>query len=336
MKHSIPATALFFICILLAAEAKAQAVNTGYLDISILIPPESQGSVDSFFVAVESDFDNAIKFALEDTLTLPAGNYELTFFQKYFVDVQFSATIIENKFSKYSIHAMRFTQPERQKYRSSFPRYFWKGSDFVFTDPDTEIFFKGENRGVGVTKLDSTGNKRIRINGLAYNGDRFSRTFKAKSEFQIFEMYYRPKKRKTYALSFVPGAAQIYKRQQTKGIILGAAFLGTAATAYYLNNTYQDEHSTYRSLRRKYYEETDPLKAFEMGNRAAQQLDEAKKTLRIRNYVLAGLSALYIYNVIDGLRKPEIGYRRTKLNFDPYLDFGGNVTSVNIKVTGRF
>lgn len=290
--------------------------------------------VDSFYVAVANDIENAIQVFYKDTLSLPVGQTRLTIFQKNFKDSRLVVSIKPDTILTYNTTAFPLSNPAKLGHLSSYPLYYWQASNIILTDDDTQIFVNGTDLGSRAGMIRSE-RQKITLTGIAYNGEEFSKSFKTSNKFNVLDFYYRPEKSTLRRASVIPGAAQIYKREYVKAGVFITTVTGLAATSLILNKQYSNEHQKFKELDYAYHHSHAPIQAFELAQKASDQLELAKKKARIRNYFIAGLSAAYLINIIDSFLKPKIGYRSNKVNFNPYVDFDNNSVSLNLKVSGR-
>jgi len=292
---------------------------------------------DSFFVVVNGDFNDPkfIESADTDNLKLETGTNYLTLIKPYHFDFNVNTDITADSTQTLDVNLRKFRDNERNKYSSSYPRLAWGGRVMVQSDSDTELFINGESAGLGMVVLNEPDS--YEISGKSFDGTTFRRTLEVTDdpEFEIIDFYYRPDRRRAIEFSFIPGASQIYKRQRLKaGLFIG---LTTTTIALALNERrkFIDADNRYAETGLDYVFETNPRRTLMLGNRLEELDVERNRYLRNRNRFFAGLAAVYVVNVIDGLRRPRMGFREG-VTFDPYLDFEQGSTAAGISLRGNF
>ncbi|MEQ9036523.1 MAG: DUF5683 domain-containing protein [Gracilimonas sp.] len=328
--------ALILILSFVSLKAKAQSqLKKGTFALRINTLGVEYAKQDSFFIAINSDFENPVKVSNLDTLELPVGEHSLTIFQKYYRDVTFIQTIKEEELYERIVYINRFENPDKQKTESSYPRYYWQLAAFVLTDDSTEVFYYGKSLGYRIAVFDSI-TQSIQLKGIANDGTKFSKRFDTGKTFNVMEIYYRPDKNTLRRKSVIPGAAQIYKREYAKAGIFIAAAIATAASSLYFQNKYTKTHNDFMQLERAYQRENDPVEAYELANEVERKQDQSNSAFRTRNYFMTGFAAVYLANIVDSFLKPRIGYRTNEIEFDPYLDFNKQAVFMNFKITKKF
>lgn len=120
---------------------------------------------------------------------------------------------------------------------------------------------------------------------------------------------------------FIPGMAQIYKGSVTKGtcFITGEALLiGSIITTEYLRTSYTQQITMTQNLTQKQY-----------------YLRSANTCTIIRNISIAGATAIYVWNVIDGIvakGKKNVFIGQTEVKLIPYSDLQSVGLTLNLNL----
>lgn len=280
--------------------------------------------VDSFYVVINDNFEEIFHLANEDTIAINPGEQQIRIVQKYYRDLITTVEIKPDSLSKLRTNLIQFTDEnlENAKQFSSYPRIFWGVPVVLKTDPDADLYIGEKYIGKGIAKIDTTGYFTVRSE--LPKGKIETKTFyveeRGRQTFFIKEIYHRPEKKKARYLSALPGGSQIYQDKKIKGYaLLGVTLIGSGlAGKFHLN--FSNEYKKFKDTQQKYLSADDPKVAYELGNLADKQLSNSKKAANIRDALFYSTIGVYLYSLVDGLLKPEIGYRNT-INIDPYIDF---------------
>jgi hypothetical protein len=219
-----------------------------------------------------------------------------------------------------------FRNFENFKYYSSYPRIHWQAAFLVKTDPDAKLYVDGTYIGKGIGRVDTL--KPFTVKSELPSGRIIYQTISPQNKlytFHVRELYHRPEKKKSKFLSLIPGGSQIYHGEKWKGFaLLGTALAGTAlAIKHQLD--YSSKYDEFLLTRRQYEQALNPQRVFELGNTADQQLKDANNFANFRDGFIYGTLGIYLYSLVDGMLKPDIGYRK-KIEIDPYIDFNPDFT----------
>jgi len=280
-------------------------------------------SVDSFYVAINDNFEDVYHITKTDTISLEQGAHKVRIFQKYYRDTVSSIDVRPDTLTRIDTVLLPFRDLTTLKYYSSYPRVYWDAPIMVKTDPDASLYIDGDYIGTGIGRI-SKGTGYFSIRSELPTGQIITESFYADNSkygtFLVKEFYHRPEKLITQFLSLIPGASQIYKGTKIKGYtMLGASILGTGISLYFHTN-YVDNYNKFKDTQVRYKRSNDPNRAFELGDLASKQLDDATTNANLRDVFLYGTIGIYVYSLIDGLIKPKIGYRE-KIKLDPYVEF---------------
>lgn len=286
----------------------------GYLQLSVT-------DQDSFYVVINNRFDEAMEIASGDSIELEAGRIHFRIVKRYYMDVQRFVTIEANKTKKVGTNLIQVRGDDNRGRRSSYPRLFWEGNNFVLSDPNTDLYIDGEYTGTQYVVVDTT--REFEIRGVHPSGKEFSASFMPDGgvSFNLHQRYVKPSRSKARALSMLPGGSQFYKGQRLRAIAVSLATLGGAALAYSYETRYQDSMDTYNRLNIKYKSSRNPEEAYVLGNEAEEAYSESVSLAKTRNRFIYGTALVYVANIIDGFIAPSIGYRNKNRTINPYLDF---------------
>lgn len=293
--------------------ASEDSISYGFLSITT--------QLDSVYVVINDNFRNVYHLANRDTISLKTGKQRIRIIKKYYDDLITTVTIKPDTVSEINTNLLPFRGFRYYKYYSSYPRIFWGAPVIIKGEQDARLFVNGKFAGQGLARVDTTGYLTVRSE--LPDGQIKTKSFYVDDGLQTFHVitfYQRPQKNKAYYLSILPGASQIYQNNKLKGyVLLGASIIGSGL-AIKFNQDFTNQYQKFEDTQRKYLTATDPQSAFELGNLADKQLRNAKLDANLRNAFMYGTIGIYIYNVVDGLLRPKMGYRK-KLKIDPYVDF---------------
>lgn len=287
--------------------------------------------LDSFYLVINENFGKIIEMATGDSIYFPEGEYRLRFFQKYYQDVRLNITLDSDSEQSYLLLFKPFGNDKikTQKLSSSYPRIAWNGVGVIVSDPDTDIALGHSDSRKQYQVIEDHGNFEVNFLNQTLSAEENVR-FELDSTitFKVFQNYFRPEKRKVVYYSLLPGVAQIYKGENRKGYLLGASTLLSFSLSLYSYSKYQSLNRDYENKLSLYQRSSEVNELFILGN----QINTLNKRLtnygRVRDGSLLLGVLLYAFNIYDGLKKPEFGYR---ISFDPYLDFpdfNGNVIGI--------
>ncbi|MFU8812966.1 MAG: DUF5683 domain-containing protein [Balneolaceae bacterium] len=295
-------------------------------------------NLDSFYVVVNEDFETIYSVSSGDSLKIVAGRNQVRIFQRSYADIFLFRRIEENRTNHLVTNILPLTRPSWEvQSRSSYPKVFWGGENFILSDPGTDLYIDDEYIGTEYAVIDTVGN--FTVTGITDSGERFTRTYSTLDKtgrFNVYEHSFGLKKSRVRALSLLPGASQAYKGQTIKAISISAVAAAAVFLAINYENTFQSRWSEFTTTRQLYNRAADPSEVFRLGNEADALFRESQRASRNRNRVLIGASVLYLYNVIDGNRTPSVGYRTTRFSFDPYLDIHGSDPIPSVRINQNF
>ena len=287
--------------------------STGYLKVSVL-------NQDSVFVVINEDFGVIHKIASGDTLALTPGKKSIRIIKQNYIDLVRNYEIEERNMSELRADIKPFFNKKELSRKSSYPRIFWRGNNFILTDPNTELYIDGTFAGRHYAVIDTVGN--FKVTAIHESGEKFTKTLQTDemSTFNFYKLFAKPDKKKARLLSFVPGGSQIYKGQMIKGIGISVAAVGGLSLAIYYESRLRSKNREFRQLNTEYLSATDPEEVFILGLEVEKAFNESVKLSNRRNNILLGTTIVYLANIVDGFIAPQIGFRNESLKIDPYFD----------------
>lgn len=318
--YFILSLALIFLCGSFFSNNASYAQETdpedpvGFLRINIT-------NVDSAYVTINDDFGAVLRIASGDTLTLPAGTIHVRIIKQYYMDQTSSFNIKDGETQGFQSELIAIRGREQMSRRSSYPRLFWGGSNFILSDPETELFVNGEYVGTHFAAIDTTG--RFEVTGVHASGARFTTRFTAGDEsvFHYHQKHLQPSRTTSRALSFIPGGSQFHKKQNLKAVSIIAGILGGSALAYSYDSRFQQSYDEFNELVDQYREASNPSAALRLRVETQNALDDANQYSSTRDWFIYGTAALYFINIVDGFIAPSIGFRDKSRIINPYMDF---------------
>ena len=206
---------------------------------------------------------------------------------------------------------------------------------FIVTDEESDVYVNDHYLGSGFTYFDSNQKKNnIRIEHPVLGNKTY--LLSAESLPKVYELYQRPDKFTHTALSVLPGASQIYKKQFLKGGLLLAGSIATGYLSFSSHAKYEDELALFRRMEEDYYNARDEQTALILGNEVEYQYKVMKDANDQYKLILGTAITIYALNMLDAfISKPKSGYRDKKpLEF--YLSkesgFVGDASTATLKV----
>ena len=296
------------------SQQTGQEGQIGYLRVNLI-------NVDSAYVVINDDFNAVLKIASRDTISVPTGTIQVRIIKQYYMDQTTSFNIQEGETQGFQSELIGIRGREQMNRRSSYPRLFWGGSNFILSDPETELFVNGEYVGTHFAAIDTTG--RFEVTGVHASGARFTTRFTAGDEsvFHYHQKHLQPSRTTSRALSFIPGGSQFHKKQNLKAVSIIAGILGGSALAYSYDSRFQQSYDEFNELVDQYREASNPSDALRLRVETQNALDDANQYSSTRDWFIYGTAALYFINIVDGFIAPSIGFRDKSRIINPYMDF---------------
>ena len=276
-------------------------------------------SLDEGYLILNEDFSNCIEIKNGAEISVPAGYTKIRFAAKYFHDSITGMQLAKGEKKELTLSSRVLKSQSRDANKSSFARCYWDTNVFIFSDKDSKISVNGKQIGEHSTRL-------VLEEGLyrttAESDDiKVLNSFRVDNSLLIVRNYVRPKRIDVYKKVLVPGYAQIAKRQYLKStfFITGAAVFGASALIF--DNKINLGNKEYDLLRTKYRQATDPNEVLYIISQSEKKMDQLHDYERARKISLIGLVTVYGLNIIDGFIPPKSGFRTTKFEFNPYVDF---------------
>ncbi|MGM0589435.1 MAG: DUF5683 domain-containing protein [Bacteroidota bacterium] len=303
--------------------------KTGSLTIST--------ELDSVYLIVNDDFDNVLHLPREDTVDLSVGKKDIRIIKRYYRDFITRVNIKPDTTVSVDIGLLPIHSRRYNKEYSSYPRIYWAAPVVIKGDPDASFYIDDNYIGTGLGRVDTSG--YFTIKSVLPNGkteyEQFYTEFGWKTFF-VKRLYQRPEKKKSIYLSVLPGGTQIYQGERFKGMFLMATVVVGSFWAFKNHFEYQDKYEEFKRLKEEYLLKNNPEEVYYLGNQAEESLKIAKNKANRRDLYLYSTLAVYVYNIIDALIKPEIGYRKT-IKIDPYVDFEKSINgSIGLRTKVRF
>ncbi|MFY0697818.1 MAG: hypothetical protein JXR11_08190 [Balneola sp.] len=283
------------------------------------------------FLVINNDFNNCIRFSSGDSVQVNEGFQTLKIISKYYQDINTSVSIEENGTKELTFYPIYLEEKSKRETRSSYARCFWDSNVFIISDYDSDLYFEGEKIGTGNSRLMLPDGSYKTIASIGNISS--AKQITVSDNFQVVENYIRPEKSTIYLRSLLPGYAQFSKREQLKGSLFATLSSGLVYSALFNELRVKQESSEYEQLRFQYAAASDPNRILEIIEESELALDDIDRYKKIRNYSLVGLGLVYILNVVDGIRPPEIGFRSNRMKINPYIDFDKSlVPNANLKI----
>ena len=205
------------------------------------------------------------------------------------------------------------------------------GKNFLFrSDDKTNIFLNDSLLGVGAVAFNSN-KKRVRLKFKLDGKTRYRSFVNDPATVTVKRFYMRPVKETAVAYSFIPGLAQLYKRDRMKGMAFASVFgILTLSTSYEIAQ-HRKQVNDFNRIKAKYLETRVQTEALELGNELEKLSSRIDKTITRQRLYLSGAVLIYTTNVLDGiLKKPKLGYRKER-TLDIELSTMQNLNSIKIK-----
>lgn len=280
-------------------------------------------NADSLFIKTSSIDGRAKKIANGDSILVKPGYRSITISHQNSEEATIRRTFRKSATTTIT-HLFDFSETSIEQLSDNIataPTY--DANLIIVSDDDSEIYVNGRSIGMGAVKLNlRTGPANIRTankkTGISYFSTKVSNVDDEKAI--ILNAYTKPSLRASRYFSVIPGASQMYKEQKLKGYSISFGFLISSYLTLQNHNNYKSELAIFEKLERRYNDETDEQRAFELGNQLdrQQQIVKESDNKRIAFFALTG--AIYAFNVLDAFfNKPESGYRK-KTDIDFYLN----------------
>lgn len=287
-------------------------------------------NVDSLYIVPNHNYDNVIHYTTGDSLSLPVGAYRLTFVHRDYMDVRFLVHIRENATTHRNVNFR--SSPYFQQEQSSYKR-ITEGIPYnisIITDADSEIIINDSLYSTGYFKGD-IGPFSHNVEIKSPHGFQLTRNISIQpSGYHEFELFVLPNRSSAQLLGIIPGASQIYKGQNFKGIAIISAFTATAFTFIISNSMYNSLNKEYEKMQTTYLGTRGQDRVYLAGLEVDAQFEKTKRMADFSNNTLGVLLGIYIINVFDAfLSTPASGYR-TEFGTAHLQTANGNVTGIQL------
>ncbi|NBC25333.1 MAG: hypothetical protein GVY08_00590 [Bacteroidetes bacterium] len=332
---------LILSLLFVAAVADGFAFQLGSPDISVTdTTTQKFGSIlfrvepDTAYLYADRNYEDPVILTDSTMFTLPVGSHRFFIFGESIPERRMNLKVQENDTLIYKIQVPE-KNPANERF-SAYAAYKWNANVMVFSDEETLIsvvnsdyFSYGSLR----AKL-APGVHRVRFESVS--GKSHEVYLEVNSyQLQTYDHYFKPKESNARVAGLIPGAAQLYKKETGKAVLVfGAVGLTTAAALHY-NSRIADESQAFDRVLSEYRSSTNETRALELGNRL-DRLDGDIQTLnRNRNIFRAAAVLLYAANIVDAFRAPKGGFARSR-TFDPFRDFSVGVGEKTVKASFQF
>ena len=296
-----------------------------------------QTDADTLYLYINKDYNNLKVLTGEKKIRLPTGFHTFFIFAKNFPENEYLFEVKPDINRDFIVPSTAERDFSNSSTRAAYARLQWNANLIIETDRETEVWIEGKEYGKEFIVQDLPGGVyRVRFEHSSGRSHTELVNLQ-KHRLTHFNYFFLPSKKVSRTHSFVPGLAQIHKRQYIKaGAIL--AMTGIAIGVGISNNTkantkideFYDVKEVYDRVR------NNESKGLTYGN----MLTELDATIhdfnRKRNTFYAIAGAIYMLNILDGLlREPKSGYRKTDI-LNPFrnvrLDIGGISAGLSLKL----
>lgn len=302
-----------------------------------------------YYIVIDDDYEN-FKIVSDMFYTkIPVGKRKITVISPEFSDYTFNE-IFQNDIVL--IHQMRYNKslfmPQIKNFSKAInddsfseSSYIWiktKINTIIKTDHDSQVYVDGRFIDKGIVKIDLSSGQHELMAKHEQVGTTIKRILVNSKKLKIINIYNKPDKFLTSFYAFLPGIAQIYKGDRTKGY----SFLGVCSACFLGSLIYQrsftDNNSKYIYARYQYQRARSNDTALEFGYRADKYLKQAKDDARIRDVLLYSGLSVYLWTVLDAFfDKPKAGYRKNEtIKFIPDIGLNNSEDHINLSLNINF
>jgi len=291
---------------------------------------EINTSIESGFLVVNDNFNTCIEFKDGDRIKLSSGYQTIKVLSEGYSDDSYILDLDANEEKVLNFSPTFLTNFSDWKKKSTYYKCFWDANVIILSDDDAKTYLNGDLLENSSVRLNLDSNTEYEVTSTI-NSVSSKITFKASDELNVIENYLRPLEQDILKRSFVPGFAQISKRESTKGYLIIGLISAFAASSIYSQNKIVSSENEFRKLEMDYNNSTDFNEIQDILSASNQELDKIDTFKNVRTLSLTALLATYIYNVIDGRKEPKTGFRY--FSFDPYVEFDESMLpKANIKI----
>tara|TARA_R110002096_G_scaffold329006_3_gene523023 strand:+ start:2853 stop:3836 length:984 start_codon:yes stop_codon:yes gene_type:complete len=289
-------------------------------------------SIDSGYLVLNDDFSNCIEIQDGDVINVTDGYTKVRFMAKYFYDSIVGVQLAKGEQKYLQLNSRLLNSQSKDANKSSFARCYWDSNVFILSETESMLTVNGEELGTHHIRLKleegfyrTTADYKNNIAGTA---------FRVEDGITVVRNYVRPTRGDVYKKILVPGYAQIAKRQYLKSSLFITGITAFGASALIFDNKITTGNKEYDLLRIRYNEATNPNEVLDIIAKSVTKMDQIKSYENIRKISLIGLVTVYGLNIIDGFIPPKSGFRSTKFEFNPYVDFDKSlVPTATLKVS---
>lgn len=304
----------FFVLLLLAANiASAQKEpDSAYISITLQ-------TADGGYLIIDDDFDNCLEFKNGQSIALVHGKRKLRIASKYNIDSYITLNLAKGESKPLKVASVTISDFEKHGGKSSYARCFWGTNTFIYSDADSEVWLESQLIPYNKTRFDLYPGTYSVTSKIGSTQKKV--TFKTDGEFLIIRNYLRPERDLIYKRSLIPGYAQLTKMEKLKGYGFLTSISAAGLTALFYEYKFFQNNKDYELLQRQYSETDDPNQIFEIITLSEKKLEQMNRYERTRNISFAIFGVLYGLNVLDGIQKPKLGFRKGEIEINPYFDF---------------
>jgi TM2 domain-containing membrane protein YozV len=290
---------------------------------------------DTAYLYLNNDFNNPIILTDGKKLRLPSGEHSLYIFGKELSDKRIFLNLVEEE-----THSIRLEKPKSREIElvnTMYAAYKWDANLMLFSDEDTGISLPHSGqRSYGMLKAKlPPGSYRVQYKSST---GRVTDSYVEVNnhELRTEEVYFRPNRGKAIFGGIVPGASQLYKRQTGKAALVFGVFGLSTGLAIHFDQKLGSEAEKFNTLLGQYQDAGNEQNALELGNQLDMLSGRISNHRRNRNIFRTAAIIVYLANIADAFREPEMGFAR-KRPFNPYRDFSidmqddGVVATVQIR-----
>lgn len=304
-----------------SASAPHDTTGTGFLVIELY-----RDAPDSLYLVIDEAYEAPHYVANGDTLAVPVGERYVTVATEQNHDVTFSAEIRAGETQLARVPVRREHDRSRYLSGSSYPVLHRGINLLVETDWDSRVVIDGARRGQGTMGLRvDEGSYAVRaVHAAAGEGERVVFVETNPPRLTHVVLYNKPSRERAWALSPLPGAAQMHKHHYLRSIAILGAFSAASVGAARNHHRLRPLRDSYHALLSAYENSTDEDKALKLGEETAQAYQEARDAQQRRNLYLGLTAGVYLYSLLDAwLDTPRGGYRSPRprtIRLMPFAD----------------
>lgn len=295
-------------------------------------------NVDSVKINIDNDFENIRYYQNGDSIALSPGQHYFVLTWPLDEPAEYYRTLSAGNTTVLMHRFDTSGQITNKTLNRNYAARDYFGSNLMLqTDPDSEIWYRGQKVGEGFLKLNAArGLQQFEIRNPDFGNRRIEITNNA-NRVTYGSVYARPEKKFTLIFSPIPGASQLIKRQKKKAFVLFGSAVLTGGLLGLSNHLYKNELSELRDIRGRYRAASTIEDAERLGVQLDEQQDVVNRNELYRNLSLIPIAAVLTWNIYDAFfSEPNGGYRksipiRTYLEREPIT--GKLYPSIHLRVS---